>query len=89
MILYILLLATGIKNGIYVFRNTESLGLARIGFTGAVVKVGLLLPLFTANVEIYTYVSWISWWMIGISVNEYSRIKKSQLYDSTSTLPSL
>lgn len=89
MILYILLLATGIKNGIHVFRNTDSLGLARIGFTGAVVKVGLLLPLFTANVEIYTYVSWISWWMIGVSVNEYSRIKKSQLYDPTSTLPSL
>ncbi len=78
MMLYIFLLASGVKNSISVFRNTDNLGIARIAFTGAVVKVGLLLPLFTANVEIYTYVSWISWWMIGTSINEYSHLKKSE-----------
>lgn len=75
MLLYILLLWSGVKNSIHVFRTTDKLSMARISFTGAVVKVGLLLPLFTANVEIYTYVSWISWWMIGVSVNEYSLLK--------------
>ena len=78
MLLYILLLASGVKNSISVFRNTENLGVARIAFTGAVVKVGLLLPLFTANVEIYTYVSWITWWMIGFSMNEYSFLKRTE-----------
>ncbi|WP_332911066.1 O-antigen ligase family protein [Algoriphagus boritolerans] len=79
MILYILTLATGIRNSIQVFYSTENTSIARVAFTGAVVKVGLLLPLFTANVEIYTYVSWITWWMIGFSINEYSRLKKNNL----------
>ncbi|MBN7809689.1 O-antigen ligase family protein [Algoriphagus sp. H41] len=78
MLLYIFLLASGVKNSVSVFHDTEKLGVARIAFTGAVVKVGLLLPLFTANVEIYTYVSWISWWMIGVAVNEYSLLKKTE-----------
>jgi hypothetical protein len=75
MLLYILLIFSGVKNSIRVFQSTENLGIARISFTAAVVKVGLLLPLFTANVEIYTYVSWVTWWMIGVSVNEYSFLK--------------
>ncbi|OOG70538.1 hypothetical protein [Algoriphagus sp. A40] len=75
MFLYIFLLISSVKNSILVFRTTDNLGIARISFTGGVVKVGLLLPLFTANVEIYTYVSWISWWMIGLSIHEYSFLK--------------
>ncbi len=81
MLLYILLLGSGVKNSIHVFRTTDKLGMARVSFTGAVVKVGLLLPLFTANVEIYTYVSWMSWWMIGASINEYSFLKKTEKHD--------
>lgn len=78
MMLYILTLATGVLNSIRVFHTTENTALAKIAFTGGVVKVGLLLPLFTANVEIYTYVSWITWWMIGLSVNEYSILKHNK-----------
>ncbi len=77
MIFYILALASGIRNSIRVFHTSENTSVARIAFTGAVVKVGLLLPLFTANVEIYTYVSWITWWMIGMSVREYNVLKNS------------
>jgi hypothetical protein len=79
MLLYIGTLITGVYLSIYAFRKSANLHAARISFVGATVKVGLLLPLFTANVEIYTYVSWISWWMIGYSVNEYSRIKHMAL----------
>jgi hypothetical protein len=75
MILYILALATGVKNSIRVFHISDNTSVARIAFTGAVVKVGLLLPLFTANVEIYTFVSWITWWMIGYSNREYGELK--------------
>ena len=75
MLLYILTLYTGIRDSIRVFRTTSSTTLARIAFTGAVVKVGLLLPLFTANVEIYLYVSWLSWWMIGFSLREYGELQ--------------
>lgn len=72
MMLYILTLATGVRDSIRVFRQTANTAIARVAFTGAVVKVGLLLPLFTANVEIYTYVSWLTWWMIGFSLSRKS-----------------
>ncbi|MFC5626618.1 O-antigen ligase family protein [Algoriphagus winogradskyi] len=75
MFLYIATLFSGIWTSIYVFKNSDNLNLARMAFVAGTVKAGLLLPLFTANVEIYTYVSWISWWMVGISVREYSRIQ--------------
>jgi hypothetical protein len=58
-----------------VFYQTENRMTARLAFVAASVKVGLLLPLFTANAEMYSYVAWISWWMIGYSVNSYSRIR--------------
>ena len=75
MMLYIGTLVTGIRNSIYVFNNSDKLNLARMAFVAGTVKAGLLLPLFTANVEIYTYVSWVSWWMVGVSLREYSKIR--------------
>lgn len=74
MMLYILALGSGVILSLRVFHQTENLMHARLAFVGAVVKVGLLLPLFTANAEMYTYVAWLTWWMIGYSVNEYSRL---------------
>jgi hypothetical protein len=78
MLFYIGTLFTGVHLSISAFRHSDSLYAARIAFVGATVKMGLLLPLFTANVEIYTYVSWLSWWMIGYGVNEYSRMKQQK-----------
>jgi hypothetical protein len=74
MILYVLVLASGVILSLRVFYQTEEVMTARLAFVGAVTKVGLLLPLFTANAEMYTYVAWLTWWMIGYSVNEYSRL---------------
>jgi len=78
MILYILTLASGVILSLRVFYRTKNLMAARIAFVAAAVKVGLLLPLFTANAEMYTYVAWLTWWMVGYSVNEYSRIYRLQ-----------
>lgn len=90
MLLYILLLGYSIRYCIYVFYHSPDKSIARIAFVAGVVKFGLLLPLFTANVEIYTYVSWITWWMVGIGVREYSLLKNQLVkHDSTSELPSL
>lgn len=81
MLLYILILAYGITTALRVFKQTDNTMTARIAFVAAAVKVGLLLPLFTANAEVYTYVSWITWWMVGYSIREYQSIfsLKSQL----------
>lgn len=75
MLLYILILYFGIKISLKVFNQTDDLMTARIAFVAASVKFGLLLPLFTANAEVYTYVSWVSWWMVGYSVFAYQRIR--------------
>lgn len=76
MMLYILTLATGVILSLRVFYRTDQTMTARIAFVGAVTKVGMLLPLFTANAEMYTYVAWITWWMIGYSVRVYGRLNQ-------------
>ncbi len=75
MFLYILILGMGIWTGIKVFRDSKNTHIARIAFIAATVKVGLLLPLFTANAELYAFVSWLTWWMVGLSVKEYNKLK--------------
>ncbi len=77
MLLYILVLASGVILSLRVFYQTDDLQIARLAFVAAVTKVGLLLPLFTANAEMYTYVSWLTWWMIGYSVKEYSELSRN------------
>lgn len=74
LILYLLSLGSGIILSLRVFYLTDDTMTARLAFVGAVVKVGLLLPLFTANAEMYTYVAWLTWWMIGYSVREYGEL---------------
>ena len=74
MFLYIFILGLSISHSIKVFRGTDNVMTARIAFTAAAVKTGLLLPLFTANAELYAYVNWITWWMVGYAMNEYSKI---------------
>lgn len=70
MLLYILALIAGVRESLRVFNQTEDKMTARVAFVAASTKVGLLLPLFTANAEMYAYVAWVSWWMIGYSVRQ-------------------
>ena len=79
MFIYILLLGFSISRSIRVFRLTDNVMTARIAFTAAAVKTGLLLPLFTANAELYAYVNWISWWMVGYAMNEYTKIRNQHV----------
>ena len=43
-----------------------------IPFIAAAAKFGLLIPLFTANAELYLFVSFITWWMVGLNVRKYN-----------------
>ncbi|GGZ19764.1 hypothetical protein GCM10007049_10380 [Echinicola pacifica] len=79
MLLYISILYVGIKTAIHVFRTVDDINYARIGFIAATTKVGLLLPLFTANAELYAFVSWTSWWMIGLSIRSLNSTFKPTL----------
>jgi hypothetical protein len=37
----------------------------------AATKIGLLIPLFTANAELYLFVAFLSWFLIGYIETHY------------------
>lgn len=78
MLLYISVLLVGISKSIQVFRKTPDVFMARVSFVAGVTKFGLLLPLFTANAELYLYVSLLTWWMLGYSMTGYNEIKAAE-----------
>ncbi|MFT6827352.1 MAG: hypothetical protein ACJAZV_000634 [Roseivirga sp.] len=67
MLIYLLMLAVGIAESWKAFRLARNREEQVVPFVAASVKFGLLLPLFTANAEIYLYVSLVSWWLVGYS----------------------
>ena len=78
LILYISLLYLAIKSSIQAYRKSLSPNEQIIPFVAGTTKFALLLPLFTANAELYLFVSLISWWLVGQSV----KIKNSQVISS-------
>jgi hypothetical protein len=77
MMLYIFSLFYVIRHSYWVFRNSIQLEYRKIAMSAAIIKVGLLLPLFTSNAETFQYVSFLSWWLSGLSMSIYSRMKTS------------
>ena len=85
MFFYIAILGFGIYKSLLVFRKTEDSNTARIAFVAATTKFGLLLPLFTSNAELYTYVSLFTKWMMGYSLTAYNQLYSTM--KSVSGLP--
>ena len=75
LIIYTSLLYLAIKTSIQAFRKSLNPNEQIIPFVAGTTKFALLLPLFTANAELYLFVSLISWWLVGQSV----KIKNSQV----------
>src|SRR5690606_6753640 len=78
LLLYIAMLAFGISKSLQVFHRSPNVNSARVAFVAAVTKFGLLLPLVTANAELYLYVSLVTWWMLGYSMKEYNNIRSAE-----------
>jgi len=78
MVLYIAMMIIGIRNSWKAFRLSNDIHEKIVPFVAASVKFGLLLPLFTANGEVYIYVALVSWWMIGSSETVYQRARRSR-----------
>jgi hypothetical protein len=78
LFLYISLLYLAIKTSIQAYRKALTPNDQIISFVAGTTKFALLLPLFTANAELYLFVSLISWWMVGQSV---------KIKNSTAILP--
>lgn len=71
MLIYITILYLGIRNAWRAYRMADSRQESIVSFVAAVVKFGLILPLFTANAEVYIYVCLVSWWFIGYAETQY------------------
>ncbi len=65
--IYLGMLFIGIKNCHRFLKMDVSSKMKMVPFVAASVKFGLLLPLLTANVEAYLFISLVSWWLIGQS----------------------
>lgn len=73
--LYIGMLFFGIRNSWRAFMLSRNREDAIVPFVAASVKLGLILPLFTANAEVYIYVCLVSWWFIGYAESKYQLLR--------------
>jgi hypothetical protein len=76
LLIYTLLYIFSIIYSLKAFRLAKTREDQIIPFVASTVKFGLLLPLFTSNAEAYLYISFLSWWMVGYSINIYQANKK-------------
>ena len=68
--IYISMLFKAIKDSLKVFKNSSKQHVRSISYVAAATKIGLLIPLFTANAELYLFVAFLSWFLIG-SIETY------------------
>lgn len=71
LLIYVSMLIKGIKNSLKVFKLSSKHHVKSISFVAAATKIGLLIPLFTANAELYLFVAFLSWFLIGFIETYY------------------
>ena len=74
MIIYILIILKSIINGYKTFKYSKIVSNKKIGLTIFLLKIGLVIPAFTSNIEIYLFVSLFSWLLVGLNENIYNKI---------------
>lgn len=82
LFIYLLLVIYGIKYALKAYQNTKGALISALPFVAASFKVSFIMSLMTANAEIYGYVVWISWWMVGYSIQYVSYPNKIRVYKS-------
>jgi len=70
LFIYISMLFKAIKDSLKVFKHSSKQHIRSISYVAAATKIGLLIPLFTANAELYLFVAFLSWFLIG-SIETY------------------
>ena len=70
LFIYISMLFKAIKDSLKVFKHSSKQHVRSISYVAAATKIGLLIPLFTANAELYLFVAFLSWFLIG-SIETY------------------
>ena len=71
LLIYVSILIKGVKDSLKVFKLSSKHHVKSISFVAAATKIGLLIPLFTANAELYLFVAFLSWFLIGFIETYY------------------
>jgi hypothetical protein len=71
LIIYVSMLFKGIKDSLKVFKHSSKHHVKSISYVAASTKIGLLIPLFTSNAELYLFVAFLSWFLIGLTETYY------------------
>ena len=71
LIIYVSMLVKGIKDSLKVFKHSSKQHVKSISYVAASTKIGLLIPLFTSNAELYLFVAFLSWFLIGLTETYY------------------
>ena len=74
VLIYLLILFYVIKRSSHVYLKTSNFD-KHISFIVACTKFGLLLPLLTANAELYLFVSLTTWFFAGYIESRYTKLK--------------
>jgi hypothetical protein len=72
LVLYLLILIKAIYNSSRLYLKSIDYSHKSIGFITSLTKFGLLIPLFTANAELYLFVAFFSWYLVGQSERLYN-----------------
>ena len=72
LILYLIIILKSIWNSLSLFLKTSNSDIKSIGFIAGLTKFGLLIPLFTANAELYLFVALFSWYLVGQAEKLYN-----------------
>ena len=72
MIIYSLILFKSIFNSAKLYLKSDNINYKSVGFITSLTKFGLLIPLFTANAELYLFVALFSWYLVGQSERLYN-----------------
>ena len=75
IILYSSILIKSIYNcsKLYMYENNNH-NLKMISFVTSCAKIGLVIPLMTANAEIYSFISLITWFFVGFCESHYQNL---------------
>ena len=87
MLLYLTITISIIREGVKNLRNAIGQNW-KIIIAVVLFKIGLIIPLFTAEIDSYIYVSYITWFLTGYMIN-IIQSPKDQVNNVPSTKPIL
>ena len=76
LVLYATILISAIWYARYAFTKMTGLTKALV-FIAASANLGLLIPTFTSHIETYIFVKYLTWWLVGYSIQELMFFNKS------------